>query len=116
MTQTEKTEALKELRLWLLDGHLRLTTYDLELLKKELFRILENKEAEAISENAESLVPTDNITIKVYTALLKKGVTLSYNGYEVYYEDEQYHAVSNSNGHAQVVSNTVTILETVGLL
>ena len=48
MTQTEKTEALKELRLWLLDGHLRLTTYDLELLKKELFRILENKEAEAI--------------------------------------------------------------------
>ena len=108
MTQTEKTEALKELRLWLLDGHLRLTVDDIALLKKEFARILENKGVE--------LVPADNITIKVYTALLEKGVTLSYNGYEVYYEDEQYHAVSNSSGHAQVVSTRGTVLETVGLL
>lgn len=36
MTQTEKTEALKELRLWLLDGHLRLTVDDIALLKKRI--------------------------------------------------------------------------------
>ena len=108
MTQTEKTEALKELRFWLLDGHLRLTVDDIAALKKEFARILESKDV--------PLLPSGNITMKVYTELLDKGVSLHYSGWELYREDDKYHIVNNSNGHAQESSDLIKLLETIELL